>query len=318
MLNKITLAILSIVISGFVFAGTMGPSCIPVNVTVPCVCNKWDIAAQAIYFQPTYSAGKDLETDLEGNLRTARLKWGWGYRLQGSYHFCTGNDLSMTLIHYDKTSKSGHFAEFTPYATTRIPFNLSLANKFDQVNLILGQHVDMGTNQKMRFYGGIQYAKILVDTKNHFTTVPIALTEIGITSLDKTHNTQFEGVGPVLGIDVSYHLLPCLSLTGNTAFAIPYGTSRFVEDFVLGPDNLVNFSNAHKKKVVTPSMEAKLGVKYIWECVHGILHLEGGYQVINYFNLFQTKGQIESTMGKPKSDFGLYGPYFGAKWVGNI
>jgi hypothetical protein len=317
MLNKTTLAILSWLISGFASAGTMSSSCIPDNVTVPCECRKWNLGVQALYLQPLYSA-KGIETDLEGNFRTARLKWGWGYRLEGSYHFHTGNDISMTLIHYDNNSNGGHFAEFTQYAATRVPFNLSLANKFDQVNLILGQHVDMGTRKKLRFYGGIQYAQFRVDTKNHYTTVPIALSEIAVTSLDKLQNTQFQGIGPVLGIDYSYNLIPCFSLTGNTAFSIPYGTSRFTENYVLGPDGLVAFPDSSKQKALVPSLEAKLGVKYIWDCIYGTLNLEGGYQVINYFNTFQPGGKIEFVKGKSKSDFGLHGIYFGAKWLGNV
>lgn len=324
MLKNATLAILGLAASGFAFAGMMyspapALSCTSGDVTVPCEARKWDIGVQALYLQPTYTAGRGYEFDLVDNIRTAKPKWGWGYRLEGSYHSNTGNDLTMTFIHYDNDSRRIGFTGATPFASTRTPFILALENKFDQVNLVLGQHTDMGIWQKARFYGGLQYAKIRVDTRDHYTTVPLALTLMRVASLDQFRNADFNGIGPVIGTDYSFNLVRGFSLTGNTAISILYGSSRYAEGYKFGPSGIITFPANHSQKTIVPSLEAKLGIKYGCELAQGIFNLEGGYQVINYFNALETRGgQSGFNLGENSSNFGLYGPYFGVKWIGNV
>ena len=71
------------------------------------------------------------------------------------------------------------------------------------------------------------------------------------------------------------------------------------------------------QKLVVPSLEAKLGLKYVYECPTGVLNLEGGYQAINYFNALETGREITFSSNRNSSNFSFYGPYFGAKWIGN-
>ncbi|CDZ76053.1 Legionella pneumophila major outer membrane protein precursor [Legionella massiliensis] len=336
MLKKTTLAIRNLAVSGFasavavfglsssaVFAGTMGPVCTPGNVTVPCEERKWDLGVQALYLQPTYTTAKGYESrfvDLRPNFnyKSTQPDWGWGYRIEGSYHFHTGNDITMTLMHYDIDSDIGGFIGSTRFARTSVPYGIHEENKFDQVNLVLGQHVDMGEWKKARFYGGLQYAKIRVDIANNYRAVPTALLAQGVLGFEQYRNSDVDGVGPVVGIDYSYDLVKGFSVTANTASSLLYGTTRYSEGYVFAPSGLIQFHSTRSRKVVVPSLEAKLGLKYVHECAQGTLNIEGGFQALNYFQAFESRGQVGFGAGTFNNDFGLYGPYFGAKWVGNV
>lgn len=322
MLKKTTLAILSLAVSGFASAGMYSPapapSCTPGDVTVPCEAKKWDIGAQALYLQPTYTNGKGYEFNPEHGFNSVRPRWGWGYRIQGSYHFHTGNDITMTFIHYDKNSDRNGYAGEIPFAFAFEPFRLRLENQFDQVNLVLGQHVDMSAWKKVRFYGGLQFGKIRVDTTNQFLVVPPGLVRRSVSSLQRFQNADFEGVGPVVGVDYAYNLFQGFSVTGNAATSLLYGVNRYVSGYISGPSFVVNAIDSHSQRIVVPTMEAKLGLKYTHEWIEGTLNLEGGFQAINYFNALETRRPFGVTNHIASSDFGLYSPYFGATWVGNV
>ncbi len=302
---KMTLAILGLVINSFVFAGTMSSfparSCIPGDLTVPCEASRWDIGVQALYLKPVYSAGEVYEYASAGIFKDVD-KWDWGYRIEGSYHFNTGNDLTMNWSHYDVDSNHSGYA--------------GLDNKFDQVNLVMGQQVDMGLVKNAHFYGGLQYAKILVDKTNSYLTVPPAIAAVAV-GLSQYRNRDFNGVGPVIGVDYSYDLPYGLSLTADAAGSILYGTARYSSGFVFSPSNLVQASVYASKKAIVPSLEAKLGLNYAHGFAQGILNFVGGYQVINYFDVIETRGTAGFS-AVASSNFGLFGPYFGLKWIGNL
>lgn len=312
---KATLAILSFIMSGYALAGDMG-SCNPASVTAPCEARGWLFGAQALYLRPTYTVDEGYEYTSSGVFNEVD-KWGWGYRIEGAYQFNNGNDLTMNWSHYDIDGNHPGFAGLTPYSgAAAMPFNLFLDNKFNQVNLVLGQHVDMGTMEKMRFYGGFQYAKIQVDKTNNYLLVPPAIAFVA-TSLSQFRNSDYNGVGPVLGVDYSYNLSGGIRLLANTAGSILYGTSRYNAGFVFAPTGLVQTAVYASKKSVIPSLEAKLGLNYAYGFAQGMLNLDAGYQVINYFHALETRGPMSFAVGQ-NSNFGLFGPYFGVNWIGSI
>lgn len=317
MLKEPPLAIICLAANSLAFAGTIYStpiSCAPINVKVPCEARKWDIGAQALFLQPTYSS-KDYEFNSQQGFNSIRPRWGWGYRLQGSYHFPNGNDITMTYTHYDKDSDRGGYGGMIPFALAFEPSRLRLQNKFDQANLVVGQQVNVSAWKTIRFYSGLQFGKIRVDTINQFLAVPPVLALRSVSSLQNFRNADFEGVGPVFGIDYTYHLAHGFSLTGNVATSLIYGVSRYVSGFVAGPALIVNAIEKNSVRIVVPSVATKLGLEYKREWVESTLNLEGGFHGINYFNAFETRtlfAQISS------SNFGLYGPYLGGTWVGNL
>ncbi|TAL64838.1 MAG: hypothetical protein EPN84_02615 [Legionella sp.] len=325
MLKKITLAVLSMATSSFALAGAMGPVCTPGHVTVPCVNQAWDLGVQALYLKPIYGATKGYQfTAVNSPIAQydqVPRDWDWGYRLEGSYHFNTGNDATLVWTHFKDTANGfGYGTYFIPVSPFFIPRETSIqyTNQFDQVNLVMGQHVDMSMNDKLRFYGGLQYAHLLTNVTTTFFNSPIGST---FTSVNGLLATDYKGIGPVVGIDYSYYLSQAFSLTANGAGSILYGKSRINRGFVGLPSNVVYNSMYGDKWSMVPSIEAKLGLNYEYAMANGVLNLQGGYQVLDYINSMQTFGLVSLTTLNGTIDetsYGLYGPYFGVKYVGNV
>jgi len=291
-LNSKLTAALSITLSSLSFAGTMGPVCTPMTSTVSCAMNQWDLGIQALYLKPIYDAKSAYILDTANPYKTVDNQWNWGFRLEGSYYFNTGNNISFDWTHFDAT-------------TNQLEFSLNNTNRFERVNLVLGQHVDFSQSKSARFYGGLQYANI----RNYQLRNDLSLSS---STTNQQSNTDFNGVGPVVGIDFAYAIGSGFSITANTATAILSGSSRINTSDSLST-NLVTSSSYASTKSIVSGIEEKLGLNYQYQFTEGLLTLDGGYQALNYFNALT---RIPSA-GIINSDFGLYGPYFGIRWLGH-
>ncbi|WP_367608065.1 Lpg1974 family pore-forming outer membrane protein [Legionella sp. W05-934-2] len=320
MLKKTTLAVLSIALSGVTFAGTMG--CQPGNVTVPCEDKKWDIGAQALYLQPTHTGERVYHPATnEGYYPEDKNDWGWGFLIEGSYHYKTSEDITMNWTHYDHSTEQGPITgqAFVFTATPVILINQLTYNQtsntiFDQVNLVKGQHVDVGLLKDIRFYAGLQYASMRFEADNIY--------QMNAPFLPQYLNryAHFEGVGPVMGINYNYPIANGFSITADTDASILYGNGRYNSQYVVFASNtdVVFVNNRISGKHVVPSLEAKVGVNYAKEMVSGTLNMQAGYRVLNYFNALRSLGpNALAANGVTSYDFALNGPYVGAKWLGN-
>jgi hypothetical protein len=304
MLKKTILAVLGLTANGLALAGSMGPVCTPGNVTVPCETKLWSLGLDALYFNLN-----------NGNIRGYRStntrdrvtdEWSWGFRAEGAYQYSTGNDASVSWIHISNDNRQDNLVSFDP---TNPLEGLNSETRFDQVNAVLGQHFSASATNKVRLYSGLSYARIENDQSIYNT----AFARIGLARVND--ESYFYGVGPVLGVDYSYYVSNDLSLVSNGATSLLYGmtnASHWINPNAF-PTLSVNPSYASKNAVV-PGFEAKLGLNYAYTMSNGTLNLEGGYQAIQYIAPLQAfrSGLVVS------SDFGVYGPYFGAKYVGNV
>jgi len=288
--NKTAAAVLAFT-SSAVFAGTMGPVCTPGSVTVPCERTAWDFGGKALYLQTT---GLDyvgaLITPAATTLENFNDNWGWGFQLEASYHFNTGNDLNVNWYHYSHETTHSFFLD-----GAIVPTYYRIEPKWDAVNVEFGQWVDFGEQKNIRFHGGLQWAQV----KREINT-----TTAGV--LFSTGETEFDGIGPRVGSDMSFDLGNGFAIYGNGAMALLVGDNDFnVSSTLLG----VALSGS--KTTVIPEFEAKLGATYTYPMAQGDLTLDAGYMWVDYLNANQT------FVGTP-IDFGLHGPYIGLKWVGNV
>lgn len=298
-LKKTALAVLALG-SSAAFAGTMGPVCTPGSVTVPCEATAWDVGIYALYLQPTYDADLGYVGNyVNNNHNTYRdwdADWGWGFKLEGSYHFGTGNDFNVNWYHFSDTTGNDYM-----FGTAPNGYNAHVSNKaqWDAVNFEFGQHVDFGERKNIRFHGGAQYANL----KNTGT-----FSNILNTGQNAGLEMKFSGFGPRAGADFSYDWGNGFEMYANTAGAILVGTSKFSTW-----NNLAATTASGSKNSVVPEVEAKLGAKYNYAMAQGVVSLDGGWMFVNYFNANHTMGNVLNG----ETDVAFNGPYIGLKWVGN-
>lgn len=326
---------------GNALAGAMGPVCTPGNVTVPCEGSAWEFGVQALYLQPAFSTQNSISSlvnvsptfavstlNVINNVPTFQQfnnDWNWGVRLEGAYHYGTGNDLTINWLHFTNNTNLAWFEPATsaglipPFIPSNIAATLFLDNQFDQVNLELGQFVDVSKAKKMRFFAGLQYGQVQANATTNFerfVTTGFVLGSSSINAAGLTNNTNFQGWGPVAGIDYAYYLTEALSVTAQGSGSILIGTHRYVSD-LLDPTALAILQYAARKEnAMVPTLDAQLGVNYAWNIAQGQLNLQVGYEALNYFNALnnQPAGLTDFIQS---SDYGLYGPYLGLSYVGN-
>lgn len=295
---KKTAAVVLALSASTLFAGTMG--CTPGNVTVPCETRAWDIGIQALYLKPNYTSGIEYTLGRTQDVyNDVYLDSGWGFRLEGSYHFSTGNDITVNWIRY---KKSTDFYNIPMDRFPNVTNDFHWEPKFNAVNVEFGQHVDLGDVKNMRFHGGVQYANI----KTVFTRDRLNNNQL----ITGNYELKFSGFGPRAGLDMSYGLNSNFSVNANAAAALLVGTSEFQTD-TGGNQGVVTSGSSTR---VVPELEAKIGASYTWTFTSGDLLLDGGWMWMNYFH----SQQLYSNLVSGCSNFALNGPYVGLTYIGNV
>lgn len=334
-LKKTALAVLAFG-SSAVFAGTMGPVCTPGSVTVPCPRTAWDFGAQALYLQPTAShldyAGSTLNIATQSQVYNKNTPWGWGFQIEGSYHYNTGNDVDVNWYHLDR-SKNGIFAigggqtfndAFGEIWGAGSSVSVNGSSKWDAVNLEFGQHIDMGEFVNMRVHGGFEYAHIKsslglngnLGAGNIAPLTSVASTAtnfIAIGTAQSTNTTiSYNGFGPRIGTDLGYGWNNGLAVYAKGAAAVLVGSNKFTRTSSTAINGAGSVTGS--STTVNPELETKVGATYTYAMAQGDLSVDLGWMWINYFSVQQDgiSGAVRS------SDFGLQGPFVGLKWVGNV
>jgi len=293
-----------------VFSGTMGPACTPGIASVPCEKSAWNFGAEALYLQaslgtyifPDYTtiANNVQEFQNVGNL------WGWGFMIDGSYHFNTGNDLNVNWYHLKSSTTLNQNGEYSSVGSSDLftgALSYSPKTTWDAVNMELGQHVDYSPNVSVRYHGGAEYVHINVQRNGLFSN-PMG---------SSNRTLSYNGFGPRVGVDAFYDLNNGLTLFAKSALGLYAGTTTF-NSLHSYTNSSINSGRKGSALIVVPSLEAKLGASYHHALAQGDLSLDAGWMMINYFGAL-----MNATPGLVHSDnFAEQGPFVGLKWVGNI
>jgi Legionella pneumophila major outer membrane protein precursor len=336
-LKKTALAVIALG-STAAFAGTMGPVCSAVNVTVPCENTAWDIGGRALYLQPTtsaFSGNRTFTSAANSNTlsRDSQPSYGWGFQLEASYHYSTGNDFDLNWYHFrnGKTYQNANtvvlgqfignnFLDTPRYDLTDTYAYQSNSTAWDQVNMEFGQHVDFGENKFGRLHAGMNYSRV----GNGVTSQVIgsyATTPGGTATNYNNYNARngvYNGFGPRVGMDLGYDWGNGLSVYGNGALSVLAGTAKTSYNIITrnaageATGNVwYGLSNAR----VVPELDAKLGFMYTYAMAQGDLSFDIGWLWASYMGALSS----DSTSSQSYSNnFGIQGLYFGLKWVGNV
>ena len=340
-LKKTALAVFTLG-SSIAFAGSMGPICSPGSLTTPCKQMAWTVGGKALYLLPTYSGALVYQstfstytpptptgpyTEIDTNYNTGSPNYGWGFQVEGAYHFNKGKDVNINWYRMHSTTntnKAFGTNKGTPNNPQALPNPQTLNPQWDAVNLELGQTIGINDTGQARLYGGVQYARVNltgdVDMPNNpLLTVPGVTPEAGtgeaFAPTDLEQDITYNGFGPRAGMDMAYHWGNGFAMYANSAMALLIGTSKF-NNSVTGqsPDFLVFNGNGSTTKFV-PELEAKLGATYTYAMAQGDLSLDVGWMWNNYFSVLDTGTGAGTTKS---SDFAVQGPFIGLKWLGNV
>ncbi|CAM2952760.1 Lpg1974 family pore-forming outer membrane protein [Legionella worsleiensis] len=313
--------------SSSVFSGTMGPVCTPGNATVPCEQTTWDIGIQALYLQSMYS-NSELNNLNIGSGSGVRIfekypdNFEWGFRLEGAYHFNTGNDLTLNWTYWQEPNDlrinpaPGRVAGQTQ--ATIIDYRYR-GSDFNQVNVEFGQHVDFGANKNIRFHGGVQYANVDVTLiARQIVSGLLPPDDASNGDISITNRYKFSGAGPRIGTDLSYDFLNGFAIYANAATALLAGDTKYSDN---APFNQTGRPVRSSYLALVPELEAKIGATYTYGMTQGNLIFDLGYMVANYFSPLHENDLSLETLTfntRPNSDFGLMGAYAGIKYTGSV
>ncbi|PJD94084.1 MAG: hypothetical protein CK424_00575 [Legionella sp.] len=334
-LKKTAVAVLAFS-SSAVFAGTMGPVCSAVNVTIPCESTAWELGAKALYLNSSLGhKGLTTSTATGSVTNDIASKYGWGFMIEGAYHFSTGNDLNVNWYHINNgnsrvlggasyTGGAPDYRTGNNFYVAALAFNpgtyISASPQWDAVNIELGQHVDFGDMKSVRFHGGFEWARLAgrgeFDASGTVLTVTNSVDPtLNSFSTNRSYNPTYNGFGPRLGSDFTYDWGNGLGMYANGAMALLAGTNKSTTTLLDVPTGAFVTTTGNTVQVV-PELEAKLGLTYGYATAQGDLTLDIGWMWVNYFSVLAGPNATSSTSSDV--NFGLQGPYVGLKWLGNV
>jgi len=353
--SQTSVLVIGLAMAGVSQAAMFENSCRPGHVTVPCEASAWDIGVEAMLLEATsgnnwdyaeyYGTAPGIESLFERRSFQPNHEFGW--RVEGSYHFNTGNDATLIWTHFKEDSKvTGQSYQSDQYNDeSQYFFNLYFDEinartdvRLDSLDLEFGQLAHYGHRYHVRTHYGFQWARIengieadvTLDESDLYLTSPTA---------SYTNDSEFRGIGIRAGLDTGYELGNGFSLEGDAALAVLAGTLKsrtqlFTPGFETEGPNVPPITNVwiSKRRAIVPELDAVAAVRYTRQLSNSEISVSLGWRIINYFDAIETTLETISAnaaddtgyqgAGNPTSvrlqlnNFALSGPVAGIRWVG--
>ncbi len=319
----------------------------PFQVVVPNLKSGVEFTVTGLYLQPTNSdldyattvqttSGSNTTTT---NVSTLNPDYNLGFAIGLGYVFAdSGNDVQANWTHFSHNNTTSQvFNGNSPTIISKAGIVFNDANpgdqqsasstadfKYDAVDLDVGQYISVGTRLQTRLFAGLRYAQIknnLTDTYND-NNIPRGGDTSNTTT--ETYNSKFTGIGPRMGVDVSYHVGGCFGVVGHMAATLLVGrveaNSNVVQTESPIPFTNTLGANADNQTRIVPGFDMKLGVDYSIPFRNDASRftIEAGYQATQYVDAIdrltmQTNGSITDAslvgVGRTTSGIGFNGPY---------
>lgn len=330
--------VISLIASNISFAGTMGATCSPGDVTVPCENRHWILGGHALFLQPTTPLNHECFGGTNSSLTMPNgvdPKWGWGFQLESGLHFTTANDINLNWYHFRQSNALSHpggmsFTNITDLGLESTPLYSSYTSgptyftvnpAWDQVNIEFGKLIDLAFIDQVRWHGGFNYSRIDVPYISELNyTAKIKGSNDAYNYYKYTdQNVNYNGFGLRTGVDLTHCISHGFSIYANGAVSLLAGTSRMTSSYAYtnndtaptGANNqlFTNYMYLRRYNIV-PELDGKIGFNYTKTCNYGDLIADIGWLWLNYFS---TGPSV-----KQQTNFGMQGLYFGLKWSGNL
>lgn len=317
--KKISTLLFGLSVAPFALAGTMGDAgC----TSVLCAINNPGgvyAGIAGLYMQPA-ETGLGLVTDSWLYGGTARSKpfnvnYKWAGNVKLGYDMpSSANNIEANYLFLSNTTHAiNDFSDgSTAFGSILFPnvaipaaflpglsSNAYLKYEVNQVDLKVGRkYNDMSGVFHVRGSLGVRYAEL-----KHSLTFAAPGNMI----------SRFSGTGPMFSVDSRYQLSYGLGLVGYFDYAMLAGQSD-AHSFVTSS----SFVWPKRQRVVN-NVTAKVGLDYTYAMSAASVTIEGGYQVNQYFDAFNTirgltvvnPGDVQRVTGFETNNFAIQGPYIG-------
>ena len=333
-LKKTAVAVLALG-SSAAFAGTMGPVCSAVPVTMPCESSGWEVGARALWLN--LGAGNQTTTvastsggDLSSNVGPG---FGWGFQINGAMNYGTGKSVALDWYHINNTKNktvgptllTGNQALTSGSQMVRGSYITSLANiggtasanpKMDDVNMLFAQHIDFSDVTSANLGWGWKWARVAgsnavaMNGGIAYTTDGVA--HAGPYNFTANNSNTFNGFGPEVSLQAAYELIDHLDIYGKGDLSALAGFSKssMTSGDVISGGSVTGSSSV---VAITPVVAGKLGLNYDWDMTgFGVVGFDVNYDFRQYINAFRNVHTGISTPGSnSSSSFSAQGIVFG-------
>lgn len=312
----------------------------PTEVYIPLMPDGGYLTLEANFLHPQENHGLGDYAVVNNQIKNIDPGFDWGWAATVGFIFPeTGNDVALSykrLETRDSINEIGNnftpvnfpvaftfnFVGEPPSGATFNIVNAHATQEFDlnQVDLTVGQFINVGYGLQLHPRIGLRFADIEHDLLSNYNGIGTAFESVGLLvtapfspSIQSHEESEYQGVGPLAGIDGSYPIGYGFDIVGHFSSSLLLGninskldgnvsvpsTTFFNEGvpvslFLVGLNSGPNISSASTRRLVT-NLEAKLGLDYTYPFNNPQtnLTLEVGYQVSHYFNaidLIKTSG----------------------------
>lgn len=307
----------------------------PTLVNVPQLPGGVILGITGLYLEPSPTNGDvDVASINIGNnpfasqFQSVGSDFSWGLGLNLGYIFPdTGNDINANYFYLD-TDEQKNILAFTPNSVSAVNFFQNLTDNFNQVDidndyrinqidLTAGQYINIGCRLRLHPNVGLRYAEVQRDMDTLF------IDSTRQDSLGGEEESDFTGIGPLVGMDASYFLGMGVGVIAHVDSALLIGdldtqTHALITLNQSGtPESFFYKLEQDSSNRTVPVTDMRLGLDYTYmvnDAQNSDFTFEVGYQASHYYHsidrLAVNLSSISSNIiGRTTSDLGLSGPY---------
>jgi hypothetical protein len=310
-------------------AGTPGnPVTIPAPTGINLVANDsishWSFGIEGLYVQysgPQYQYAQLQKAGSPNSYHneTVDPSYQWGIGFDATYHFA-GNDRDITFAYTEVELQNSSHTPLSSGETLHDPFGLipvvlnrvndikgESYNDYNAVDLVLGQHINIGNVLDIRPFLGGRFADIESRNNSTYYNSPAAASHTQATSEMDSH---FIGAGPRAGIDARYRMGSRFSFVSTAGVSLIAGHNQ--ASTVLQTNGERPETTDYSATYVVPEIDAKLGIDYQYRITPiASIDLQLGYTAVDYMNVNYNDYTDISTPNSTNNtqDFSYQGPY---------